>query len=238
MGCSVATNRSKPAARKDAVRRPTPKSLDAPTQPKAEKGSENIGARLRQAREKSGITVRELARRIGVSASMVSQVERSRVMPSVGTLFAIANLLGLVIDDLFKGNGKGRSAHAAETGSSPVQRRNNRKSIRMAAGVQWERLTAKPDSDVEFLYVVYDVGAASCKEDALFQHGGKEYAYLLSGRLGVRIGFEEYELGPGDAISFDAQLPHRLWCIGREPAIGIWTIIRRRGDSREPLGHA
>ena len=159
-------------------------------------------------------------------------------MPSVGTLFAVTNLLGLVIDDLFKGDGKGRSAHAGATGSGPVQRRHDRKAIQMAAGVRWERLTAEPDPDVEFLYVVYDTGAASCQEDALFQHRGNEYAYLLSGRLGVRIGFEEYELGPGDAISFDAQLPHRLWCIGREPAMGIWTIIRRRGDSRQPAEHA
>jgi DNA-binding XRE family transcriptional regulator/quercetin dioxygenase-like cupin family protein len=234
----VSTNRLQSAARRVKVRRPAPQPLDAPAQSKAGKVSENLGARLRQGRAKSGITLRELARRIGVSASLVSQIERGRVMPSVGTLFAITNLLGLVIDDLFKGDGNGRSAHAAQAGSGPVQMRHNRKAIQMAAGVRWERLTAEPDPDVEFLYVVYDAGAASCQEDALFQHRGKEYAYLLSGRLGVRIGFEEYELGPGDAISFDAQLPHRLWCIGREPAIGIWTIIRRRGDSRQPIEHA
>jgi len=216
------------------VRKPTPRATDAPAQSRTGKVSENLGARLREAREKSAITVRELARRISVSPSLVSQIERGRVMPSVGTLFAIANLLGLVIDDLFKGNGKGLAAHSAQAGAGPVQRRRNRKSIRMAAGVRWERLTAETDPDVEFLYVVYDAGAESCQADALFQHGGKEYAYLLSGRLGVRIGFEEYELGPGDAISFDAQLPHRLWCIGREPAVAIWIIIRRRGDSRQP----
>ena len=51
-----------------------------------------------------------------------------------------------------------------------------------------------------------------------FRHGGKEYAYILRGHLGIKIGFEEFELGPGDSIAFDAQMPHRLWTIGPEPA--------------------
>lgn len=53
----------------------------------------------------------------------------------------------------------------------------------------------------------------------LTRHGGKEYAYVISGRLGIRIGFEEYLLGPGESISFDAQAPHRLWAVGRKPAV-------------------
>src|SRR3954466_14883087 len=67
-----------------------------------EKMSANLGPRLRVAREQKGMTVRGLARYVGVSPSLVSQIERSRVMPSVGTLYAIANQLGLVVDDLFK----------------------------------------------------------------------------------------------------------------------------------------
>lgn len=234
----MSTHRTPSSARKVAARKAATPPPEAPAPSKAGKVSENLGARLRSGREKSGITVRELARRIGVSASLVSQIERGRVMPSVGTLFAMTALLGLVIDDLFKADAHGRRASAARDSSGPVQRRHNRKSIRMAAGVRWERLTAEPDPDVEFLYVVYDTGAESCQEDALFQHGGKEYAFLLSGRMGVRIGFEEYDLAPGDAISFDAQLPHRLWCIGREPAIAIWAIIHRRGDNRRTAAHA
>src|SRR5712692_5195086 len=66
--------------------------------------SKDLGARLRAAREGKGMTVRGLARYVGVSPSLVSQIERSRVMPSVGTLYAIANELGLVVDDLFRGS--------------------------------------------------------------------------------------------------------------------------------------
>ena len=184
------------------------------------------------------MTVRGLARAVGVSASLVSQIERGHVMPSVGTLYAIANELGLLVDDLFRDaertprNGEG--AESSGPAQGPVQRHDSRKSIRLAAGVRWERLTASPDDEVEFLYVVYDVGGASCAEDSLIRHGGKEYAYLLSGRLGVKIGFEDYELGPGDSLSFDAQTPHRLWTIGNEPAVAIWVVLNRHSDGRQP----
>lgn len=220
------------ARRQTLTRKLSSKHTSAGVRPGAAKAkvSDGLGPRLRLVREQSAVTVRELARRIGVSPSLVSQVERSLAMPSVGTLLAIANELSLDIGDLFKGG-----ARAAQATHSPVQRRSSRKAIRMASGVRWERLTATPDSEVEFLYAVYDAGSASCGEDSMLRHGGKEYAYVLSGRLGVKIGFEEYELRPGDAISFDAQMPHRLWCIGSQPAVGIWTIIRRHNDARRPL---
>jgi transcriptional regulator with XRE-family HTH domain len=181
------------------------------------------------------MTVRGLARYVGVSPSLVSQLERGRVMPSVGTLYSIANELGLVVDDLFRGSDKVKGRERPEaTGDSvePVVRPAQRKVISLADGVRWERLTPTPDRDVEFLLVAYEVGAESCPRDALIRHGGKEYAYMLSGKLGIKIGFEEFELGPGASISFDAQMPHRLWTIGREPAVAIWVVLNRHADTR------
>ena len=98
--------------------------------------------------------------------------------------------------------------------------------------MRWERLTPRPDPEVEFLYVVYEVGAESCDKDSLIRHGGKEYAYMISGRLGLKIGFEEFEMGPGDSITFDAQMPHRLWTVGRDPAEALWVVLNRHGDNR------
>jgi transcriptional regulator with XRE-family HTH domain/mannose-6-phosphate isomerase-like protein (cupin superfamily) len=60
-----------------------------------------LGTRLRQARLRSGITVRELARQLGVSASFVSQLENGKSQPSVSTLYALAQCLGESIDRLF-----------------------------------------------------------------------------------------------------------------------------------------
>jgi transcriptional regulator with XRE-family HTH domain len=197
----------------------------------------NIGPRLRQAREHKKMSVRGLARYVGVSPSLVSQIERGRVMPSVGTLYAIANELGLVVDDLFAGTppkskSSGRPESTAADVVNPVLKTGQRKTIKLADGVRWERLTPTPDQDVEFLVVVYDVSAESCPKDALIRHGGKEYAYILRGHLGIKIGFEEFELGPGDSIAFDAQMPHRLWTVGKEPAEAVWVVLNRHGDNR------
>jgi transcriptional regulator with XRE-family HTH domain len=198
--------------------------------------SADLGLRLREGRERKGFTVRGLARYVGVSPSLVSQVERGRVMPSVGTLYAIANQLDLVVDDLFRDANAPRAerVRAAADAYDPVQRARNRKTIRLAEGVRWERLTPLPDPEVEFLYVVYEVGAESCDKDSLIRHGGKEYAVMIGGRLGLTIGFEEFELGPGDSITFDAQMPHRLWTIGKKPAEAIWVVYNRHGDTRQP----
>ena len=201
------------------------------------RASSNIGPRLRQAREHKNMSVRGLARYVGVSPSLVSQIERGRVMPSVGTLYSIANELGLVVDDLFSGaQPRSRKSDRSEVTAADivnlVLKSGQRKIIKLADGVRWERLTPTPDKDVEFLVVVYDVGAESCAKDALIRHGGKEYAYMLNGRLGIKIGFEEFELGPGDSIAFDAQMPHRLWTVGKEPAEALWVVLNRHGDNR------
>jgi uncharacterized cupin superfamily protein len=82
------------------------------------------------------------------------------------------------------------------------------------------------------LHVVYEPGSESCPEDSLVRHGGKEYGYVISGHLGVRIGFEEYDLGAGDSISFDLSSPHHLWAIGEQPATAIWVVVGKQSDSR------
>jgi transcriptional regulator with XRE-family HTH domain/quercetin dioxygenase-like cupin family protein len=204
-----------------------------------------IGGKLRAERERQGITVREMARRVDVSPSLVSQIERGLVTPSVGTLWSMTAELGLVMDGLFTqaehgvpaGQETALSRNGDETPArrahSVVQRGHNRQHIRLAGGVEWERLTAGPDDQVEFLYVRYEAGAESCPENSFFRHGGKEYAYLLEGRLGLQIGFDRYELFPGDSVSFESHNPHRLWAIGDEPATAIWVIINRTNDNRQ-----
>jgi transcriptional regulator with XRE-family HTH domain len=204
-----------------------------------------LGGKLRAERERQSISVREMARRIDVSPSLVSQIERGLVTPSVGTLYSMTTELGMVMDGLFtnteRGSAVAEQGHAAlrngisasaRRSHAVVQHGHNRQHIRLAGGVAWERLTAEPDDQVEFLYVRYEAGAESCPENSFFRHGGKEYAYLLEGRLGLQIGFDRYELSPGDSVSFESHNPHRLWAIGNQPATAIWVIINRTNDNR------
>jgi transcriptional regulator with XRE-family HTH domain len=80
-----------------------------------------IGERLREARVRRGLSVRGLARDIGVSASLISQVETEKSKPSVSTLYAITTALGISIEDLFDVNGlagQGRSTIPASDSTS------------------------------------------------------------------------------------------------------------------------
>ncbi|MFL6028925.1 MAG: helix-turn-helix domain-containing protein [Gaiellaceae bacterium] len=192
-----------------------------------------VGARLRAARESLGISLRELARRVGVSPSLVSQIELDRVNPSVSTLYALVTELGMTMSDVF-GDSRPleRAIAAVRDGEGLAERPHTRRVINLDSGVRWERLTPHSDSDVEFLYVVYPVGAESCPADALMTHGGKEYGYVSSGTLGVRVGFDEYELGPGDSVAFDSSSPHRLWTVGDEPVHAVWVVLGRKADPR------
>jgi transcriptional regulator with XRE-family HTH domain len=207
----------------------------APTPGPGDRGFEasKVGSRLRAERERLGISLRELARRVGVSPSLVSQIELDRVNPSVSTLYALVKELGLSMSDVFGDSRPGeRVVRPLRGGDGLAERPETRRVINLASGVRWERLTPHSDPEVEFLYVVYPVGATSCPEDALTTHGGKEYGYVTSGTLGVRVGFEEYELGPGGSIAFDSSSPHRLWSIGDEPVHAIWVVIGREADPR------
>lgn len=193
---------------------------------------EDIGARLREEREAHGISQRELARRIGLSASLISQIESGQSKPSVSTLYAIVTELAVSLDDIFSahgGDGRGRGRPRDDGGAAAVVRPEERLVIELASGVRWERLTRQQHEDVDFLHVIYDVGGSSAPDDRLMRHSGREYGFVISGRLGVQLGFERHELGPGDSIAFDSTSPHRLWNLGEEPVHGIWFVVGRDG---------
>lgn len=213
-----------------------------------------MGQRLRSAREEQGLSLREVARRLDISASALSQIETGKSRPSVKTLYAIVSELGLSMDQLFA---DGASAPADESrsavpttpeemaaaqpnGSSGpaapiVQRAEARPSIDLDAGVTWARLTTAHDANVDFLHTTYHPGSSSSGSDKLVRHNGREYGVVLSGQLELIVGFEKFLLGPGDSCSFDSNEPHRLANPGKEPATAIWFVIGRRGsDPRSP----
>ena len=191
-----------------------------------------VGPHLRARREELRLSVREVARRVGVSASLVSQIERGNINPSVSTLYALVSELGLSMQDVFDVPAGGSGGARSRAPGGPVTHSGDRALLLLESGVEWERLTTEAVAGVDFLKVVYAPGSASCPDDALIRHMGSEFGFVMSGRLGVQLGFESYELGPGDAISFDSSLPHRLFALGDEPAEAIWVAVGRGGDGR------
>ena len=248
----------------NAERPPRRRSTGSDKQPNdhPDPGPASVGRRLRVERERQRIGLRELARRVNVSASLISQIELGRATPSVGTLYAIVNELNMSLDELFQRAAEGatggsdrspRGAAPLRTGhtdplqppatdiqpvpeaqasvgrgpNGPVVRTEDRQAIHLGSGVTWESMSPDSEHGVDFLYVIYDVGGASAPEHALIRHGGREYGHLLEGQLSVTVGFKTYELRPGDAISFDSTMPHRLFNTGDTPAKAIWCVVGR-----------
>jgi transcriptional regulator with XRE-family HTH domain len=206
---------------------------------------EDVGPRLRAHREQRGLSLRELARRLGVSPSAISQIETGKSRPSVSTLYSIVSELGMSLDELF-GAQKPAPPASAPTPATPtrrpsrgqkqverhVERADSRATIDLESGVRWERLTPGPDHDMDFLFVTYDVGGSSSEGNRSIRHSGHEYGLILSGTLEVTVGFDHYVLGPGDSIAFDSTVPHHLTNRGDEPVRGVWVVVGRQDDSR------
>lgn len=195
-----------------------------------------VGEQLRQRRHELRLSLRDLADRLGVSASLISQIERGRANPSVSTLYALAAELDVSLDDLlFSDRRLGLGGRAELRAGAPgvVQRGRERQRIRLASGVIWERLTTVSEPGVEFLYVVYEVGGASSPADAFQRHSGHEWGYVISGELRVTIGFEQFVLEAGDSISLPSSSPHRLENAGQTPVHAIWFALGREPDATD-----
>jgi transcriptional regulator with XRE-family HTH domain/mannose-6-phosphate isomerase-like protein (cupin superfamily) len=215
--------------------------------------AEPVGEGLRKHRQEAGVSLRALARAVGVSPSLISQIEHGKASPSVATLYAIVSELGISLDELFFDQPRGAAAAAGSDApqtpdigedrfpadrwrapsEGPVLRSANRLSLTLATGVRWERLTASHDPGVEFLYCTYPVGGESAPVDDLMTHSGSEYGIVLEGRCGATVGEDHYELEAGDSIAFDSRTPHRFWNLDDEgPMVAIWTVVGRDHDPR------
>lgn len=100
------------------------------------------------------------------------------------------------------------------------------------SGCRWEELAAQRGEGVDFLEAIYEVGGASTPDESLMRHHGREFGYVVTGSLGIQIGFEEFELAPGDSIAFDSTVPHRLFNRGDVPVHAIWFVVGRHTHDR------
>jgi transcriptional regulator with XRE-family HTH domain len=198
----------------------------------------SLGLRIREERLRRGVSLRALARDVGVSASMISQIETGKAQPSVGTLYAITTALGMSIQDVFEEVVAEIAAPAAAPATvlealgsarglrlGPLVRPAERQVLRLDSGVTWERLGSLSAHAVDFLLVTYAPGGSSSSTGDLMRHPGAEYGFLLSGELVLTLGFEDILVRPGDAVSFDSTTPHRYRNDGTEPAVGLWYVI-------------
>jgi transcriptional regulator with XRE-family HTH domain len=197
----------------ETMARPDENANGSPIADASEQAARRLGERVAEHRTRQGIRVSELARRIGVSPSLISQVERGQSRPSVSTLFALAEALGVPVDSFFRDEADRPPPPPASMPAPEgprdryVVRRDERPSIDIEGGVRWERLTPTALGDVDFMELEYAPGAES--NPTQYRHPGMEMVLVLSGRLDITLGAERYQLVPGDSMCFPSTTPHR-----------------------------
>jgi transcriptional regulator with XRE-family HTH domain len=222
----------------------------------AEPGMTNIGEKLRAIRTEKGLSLREVAARAEVSASLLSQIETGKVNPSVMSLFNIAAAVGVPVTDLMPSDvrpirqtpvitNNHNGVTASEMRMTQLHQNNSaafndvqtsecitvlypeaRPMISLMGGVTWARLTCNHEDDIEFLEITY--APQSSSGPALSRHNGREWGLVLEGELSLELGFDRHLLRPGDSIVFDSTTPHRLTNNGDTPMKAIWVMFNRK----------
>lgn len=191
----------------------------------------DLGARLRTLREERGMSARQLALVLGISASAVSQIERGVMKPSVTRLLAITDALGVPLATVFD---DGTAQHEARSGASglthagvAVTRAWQAGPVELEGGVTFRRLSPGPTPGLDFFESVYppDSDAISLGESGLFRHEGYEIGTVVSGELTIDLDGEELVLAAGDSVSFPCSVPHRIRNAGVRPVVATWLIV-------------
>lgn len=181
---------------------------------------EIIGERIRNKRKTARLTVDEVAEKIGLSQSMVSQLERGKAKPSLDTLWKLSILFDVSLSYFFEG---------IEKQSVIISRSEEQEILKMRhKNVQYKVLAPLTGRKIEFFEIT--VSPDQGEELQLYPHKGEEGGIVIQGELEVIIGDEKYLLKKGDSIYFDSTYPHAFRNPGTSPAIAIWA-----GTPWEPI---
>jgi transcriptional regulator with XRE-family HTH domain len=172
-----------------------------------------VGPRVRALREAMGLSLRDLAEKAGVSAQGIGQVERGETSPTISAASRIAHGLGLSLSQLLRLD--------ESEGVTVVRRGERRAGAARANGHVYELLTPElPGQRAEVSRHTLKPGAATGgpTDPPIHEPGSRETAVLIDGRLSLICAGTRYELDKGDAVTFDADLPHHFENPGRSEA--------------------
>jgi transcriptional regulator with XRE-family HTH domain len=176
-----------------------------------------IGGRVHALREAMGLSLRDLGERSGVSAPMLSQVERGETSPTLAVAAKIASGLELTLSQLLRLD---EGEHVAITRAGG-RRRFER------GGHRFEELTPPlPGQRADVSLHTLRPGAATGgrADPPMHEPGSRETAVVLAGTLALTLDGTRHELNEGDSVTFDADLPHHFDNDGEQPARFIAVI--------------
>ena len=181
-----------------------------------------IGREVRAFRKKLDMTVVELSRLAGLSAGMLSKIERGIASPSLATLRALSTALQVPVTAFFRQFEEQRDATFVRAGEGlKIERRGTR------AGHQYDLLghtVGKSISIEPYLITLTEESEVF----PMFQHAGMEFIYMLQGRVGYRHGDKVYQLSPGDSLFFDSEAFHGPEDLIEMPAKFLSVIVYPR----------
>jgi XRE family transcriptional regulator, regulator of sulfur utilization len=181
----------------------------APAPPSKDRAA--VGVRIRALREAMGFSLRDLAERSGVSAPMLSQVERGETSPTLAVAEKIAAGLELTLSQLLRLD---EGEHVAV--SRVAERRRYER-----GGHRFEELTPPlPGQRADVSLHTLKAGATTGGPDdpPMHEPGSRETAVVLTGVLALTVDGTRHELHAGDSVTFDADLPHHFENDGEEQA--------------------
>ena len=184
-------------------------------------GRYSIGEKLRTLRLRKSMGLVELGKHTGLSAALLSKLERGKLFPTLPTLLRIALVFGVGLDFFFTDERKRRVVG--------VVRREER--VRFP-----ERPSAQ---DVQYFFECLDYRATERKLSAFLadfqevaldklkphQHAGIEFLFVMKGSLTIKIGSEEFQLEAEDAIYFDSAVQHSYRRRGSKPCTGVIVTV-------------
>ena len=185
--------------------------------------SVDVGLRLKELREKSGVSMRMLASKSGLSANALSMIERGKTSPSVSTLYKLADALGVSITAFF--------GEQSEKKQIVFLKGDERTRVSFTRGV-FEALGGEHFAGhVEPFMLTLESGAASGPH--AMTHSGHEFVFCLRGELDYQVERENFHLMPGDSLLFAAHLKHKWKNPGRT-VVNALIIISGFAEGEQP----
>ncbi|MFQ5913001.1 MAG: cupin domain-containing protein [Nitrospinota bacterium] len=175
---------------------------------------ETVGKKIREFRTEKGLTLKEVSNRTGLAISFISQVERGNGNPTLSSLRAIAEALGVTVGYFF---------HSPEEAPPPqIVHEKERKVLIPRPGVVYQLLTSGLSGRAQFMRVIFEPGSTT--GEAPIQHDGEEYVLVLKGQMRLQLGRNRYVLNKGDSFSYPSTIPHLVTNAGRGRLECIWVV--------------
>lgn len=184
----------------------------------------DVGRRIRALRDGMGLSLRDLAERSGVSAPMLSQVERGETSPTLALAARIAAGLDLSLSQLLRLD-EGRNVAITRSGQGRTRRRRGHAVEELTPPLPGQR------ADVSVHTLASGAATGAADDPPMHEPGSRETAVVLEGGVDLFIDGERHELGEGDSVTFDADLPHHFENNGKSDArlLAVVAAGLRRG---------